>query len=99
ELFRQAQEWRIPAAPVEDVRERLECPQLAARGFFVPVDVDGTQVRVPRVACRISTIEPVERGPVRSLAAPLPRSAAADGAPAGGDSPAEPFRGLRVLDF
>jgi hypothetical protein len=26
---------------VEDVAERLACPQLAARGFFQEVDLDG----------------------------------------------------------
>lgn len=97
DLFHQAQAWGIPAAPVEDAAERLACPQLAARGFFVEAEIDGRRLKLPRVATLIQNVPPVERGPLQescALPAVAPRPARAAGA-----RQAAPYAGLRVLDL
>lgn len=44
EFFHRAQEeWRLPVGPLYALREVLEDPQYAARGYWVPID-DGTGV-------------------------------------------------------
>ena len=65
EVFEQAQAFRLPAAPFQTAADRLECPQLAARGYWRQVEIDGKTVKVPRVTYRIGGIEPVERGPLK----------------------------------
>ena len=97
ELFRQAQEWRIPAAPVEDVRERLDCPQLAARGFFQQTEIDGEMVKTPRVAFSILGVSPAVREPVQEGIQRVWDAGA--NAVAGGGPAQLPFNGVRVLDL
>jgi len=97
EIQEEAQAWRLPAAPVETIAERLECPQLAARGFWQRMEIDGADVRVPRVAYSIAGVTPVERGPlIESNGVDLPPRAQT--APAA-RPPALPFDGLRVIDL
>jgi crotonobetainyl-CoA:carnitine CoA-transferase CaiB-like acyl-CoA transferase len=103
EVFEQAQAFRLPAAPFQTAADRLECPQLAARGFWKQADIDGKTVKVPRVTYRVGGIEPIERGPLQEPSeiseptegtqgiAPLHRN--------GGKPPSRPFEGLRVLDL
>jgi crotonobetainyl-CoA:carnitine CoA-transferase CaiB-like acyl-CoA transferase len=96
DLFRQAQEWRIPAAPVEDVAERLACPHLEARGFFVRASIDGREVKVPRVAFSIDVAQPTPRGELARLdelpvAHPLREHLP--------PSSRRPFEGIRVVDL
>lgn len=96
QVFEEAQAWRLPAAPVETVAERLDCPQLAARGFWRMAAIEGCDLKVPRPSFLIEGLEPVERAPLRevsSIAVTEPPPRRRDGAPA------LPFEGLRVLDL
>jgi len=100
DLFRQAQQWRIPGAPVEDVAERLECPQLAARGFFERIEVAGRTVKAPRVAYSISGVEPAARRPVGPAVAMPSASQERPALPHHRPVPSPlPFAGIRVLDL
>ena len=96
EVQEEAQAWRLPAAPVQTIAERLACPQLAARGFWQPMEIEGAAVRVPRVAYSIAGLPPAERGPLVEssdvqLAPRVP--------PAATGAPGLPFDALRVLDL
>jgi len=103
EVFEQAQAFRLPAAPFQTAADRLECPQLAARGFWKQAEIDGRTLKVPRVTYRIGGIEPVERGPLEEAnAIPEPAVGAQGLAPLrrnGAKPPSRPFEGLRVLDL
>lgn len=95
QVFEEAQAWRLPAAPVETISERLACPQLAARGFWQEAEIEGRTLRVPRPAFAVEGLEPVARGPLREEAAgEAPERART---PPGG--PPLPYAGLRVLDL
>ncbi|MEX0799922.1 MAG: CoA transferase [Dehalococcoidia bacterium] len=97
QIFEQAQAFRLPAAPVQTIAGRLECPQLAARGFWTPAQIDGRTVKVPRVTYSVDGVVPVERGPLReagTVGAPLPRAAGGSNG-----APSSPFEGIRVLDL
>jgi crotonobetainyl-CoA:carnitine CoA-transferase CaiB-like acyl-CoA transferase len=104
-IVEQAQAWRIPASPVENVAERLTCPQLNARGFFIEAEIDGRTVKVPRVPYLIKGAAPVPRGPlVEGAQQAADRTAIREGAPAaaatpGGSTAALPYHGVRVLDL
>ena len=96
QVFEEAQAWRLPAAPVETISERLACPQLAARSFWRTAEIEGRPLNVPRAAFAVEGLDPVERVPLREAGAvetagrtPAPRR----------DAPALPFAGLRVLDL
>ncbi len=96
EIQEQAQAFRLPAAPVQTVADRLECPQLDARGFWTLVEIDGKSVKTPRVTCSVRGVTPVERGPLReteSVDLPERRPVAV------GNTSELPFAGLRVLDL
>lgn len=96
EIQEQAQAYRLPAAPVQTIAGRLECPQLEARGFWTPAEIDGKTVKTPRVTCSVRGVTPVERAPLREVeSADLPERAPA----AVGGTPGLPFAGLRVLDL
>lgn len=95
EVAAEAQVYRIPASPIETAAERLDCPQLEARGFWEEADIDGKTVRVPRVAYSVRGAEPVRHGPDAPRdRAPMPSRPAA-----GRDAPSLPFAGVRVLDL
>lgn len=97
EIVDEAQAWGIPAAPVEYMDDRLECPQLNARGFWVQTDLDDGPVRVPRVPYLIEDEAPVARGPVVVLGGePSPERPASS---VTGTPPARPFEGIVVLDL
>ncbi|MEX2159377.1 MAG: CoA transferase [Dehalococcoidia bacterium] len=96
EIFEEAQAWRLPAVPVESVSERLECPQLAARGFWETTRIEGRDVKVPRVPYRITGLQPVELA-ARREREHVDIEEAARSQP--GDAPALPFAGVRVLDL
>ena len=96
QVFEEAQAWRLPAAPVETVAERLDCPQLAARGFWQTARIEGRDVKVPRPPFSIEGLEPVERAPLREVSSveiEASRHDRREGAPA------LPFGGLHVLDL
>ena len=97
QIFEEAQAWRLPAAPVQTIADRLACPQLEARGFWSSADIDGKTVKVPRVTYAIEGLQPVERPALREAetveASPTP------GPRTGADAPALPFAGIRVLDL
>ena len=96
EVYTEAQTWRIPAAPVDSVEQRLEDPQLNARRFFLLREIDGKKVKTPRVPYLIDGLTPVERGPVEAAgtAAIAPSGAAPNAAP-----PRLPFAGIRIIDL
>jgi len=103
EVFEQAQAFRLPAAPFQTVADRLECPQLAARGYWKQAEIDGKTVKVPRVTYRVEGIEPVERGALQEASQiPVPTVGPQGLAPVkrnGGKPPERPFEGIRVLDL
>ena len=99
EVYAAGQALRIPSGPVDTVAQRLEDPQLAARGFFVPARVDGEEVRVPRVPYLLRDAAPVPREEAkegeRASFAGEP-STPSDGVT---DAPALPLEGVRVVDL
>lgn len=96
EVVELAQAFRLPAAPVQTIADRLDCPQLEARGFWKTVEIDGRDVRVPRVTYSLESLEPVERGPLREAASvDVPATRAAGGS----GTTKLPFEGLRILDL
>jgi crotonobetainyl-CoA:carnitine CoA-transferase CaiB-like acyl-CoA transferase len=103
EVFEQAQAFRLPAAPFQTAADRLDCPQLAARGFWKRAEIDGKSLKVPRVTYRIGGIEPVERGPLQETSEISERTEGTRGVESlhrnGGKPPSRPFEGLRVLDL
>jgi crotonobetainyl-CoA:carnitine CoA-transferase CaiB-like acyl-CoA transferase len=98
QVMAEAQAFRIPASPIQTVADRLRCPQLEARGFFVPAEIGGRSVKTPRVAYRIAGAEPALRGPLEELSAVPKFDAGQPQPPADGRAPL-PFSGLRVLDL
>lgn len=91
ELAEAAQLRRLPFAPIADLRDAADHPQLAARAFFDPASIDGTPRRVPRSvphAADIGGSVPGSRFPApdRMPDALLPE-------------PAQPLAGVRVLDL
>lgn len=96
EVYTEAQSWRLPAAPVDTVDQRLVDPQLTARGFFNRQEIDGLELQVPRVPYLIRGAEPVQRAPlVEAERVDLEPSSGG----AGGEAPAGPFEGIRVVDM
>lgn len=98
EIVHEAQRRRIPSLPIENVDERLTCPQLNARGFWEVAEVEGKAVKVPRVPYRIEGAKPVKRGPLRTAAGIAPKQGAGS-ATASTTPPSRPFEGVRVLDL
>lgn len=100
EIYTEAQQWTIPAAPIHTVAERLEDAQLNARGFFRSVEVDGKQVKVPRVPYLLRDASPVERGPLQEAATvQIEAAAAPQPAPQPDGPPRLPLEGVRVVDM
>ena len=62
EITRAGQSVRIPAGPMDTTSQRLDDPQLVARGFFSSATVDGVALRVPRVPYRLRAAAPLMRG-------------------------------------
>ncbi len=96
EVFEQAQAYRLPAAPVQTIADRLQCPQLAARHFWQPVEIGGKTVKTPRATCSVRGIEHTDRGPLREADS---LAAAAPAVKGGAGTTKPPFEGLRVLDL
>ena len=97
QVFRQAQDWRLPAAPVQTIAGRLACPQLEARSFWQDVEIEGEMVRAPRVPYRLQGVEPVQRAALRvadRIDHGEPRVA-----PDGPVAVSMPYEGVRVLDL
>ncbi len=96
QIFQEAQAFRLPAAPVQTIEDRLACPQLEAREFWNVAQIDEASVKVPRPAYSIAGLEPANRlagPPAETKASP---SDANDGQAAAKE---QPFSGLRVLDL
>lgn len=65
DLFRIAREQGFPLAPLRTIRDSLEDPQFAHRGFFETVELPGIgPVKLPRLPFQFSSVKP------RPLAAP-----------------------------
>ncbi len=102
QILEEAQAWRLPAAPVETIGDRLSCPQLAARGFWQEVEIDDVRLKAPRMPYSIAGVTPagpaplVEREridwPAREHKPVGEAFQPRHGAPL-------PFDGLRVLDL
>lgn len=86
EIVELSQALRIPAAPVNDGATVLDCPQYAARGFFVEGGGAGWSFRKPRSPFRFTT----------SACSASPRSLEPDIAACPDELP---FAGLKVLDL
>jgi crotonobetainyl-CoA:carnitine CoA-transferase CaiB-like acyl-CoA transferase len=99
QVMAEAQAFRIPASPIQTVADRLNCPQLDARGFFVPAEIEGRVVKTPRVAYRIEGEEPAVRGPVKELREAPPATQTRPPGAGNGSGGELPFSGLRVLDL
>lgn len=96
EIVELAQSYRLPAAAVQTINDRLACPQLEARKFWSVADIDGKAVKVPRVPYLIKGLEPVERVALQDAdAVDVPEREAI----VAGNPPTLPFDGLRVLDL
>ena len=95
EVYTEAQEWRLPSAPVDTVDQRLVDPQLTARGFFIEQEIDGKWLKVPRVPYLIRDAQPVER----KAATTADRVELPERTPPSGDGTALPFDGIRVVDM
>ena len=69
EHFKLAQLMRFPWAPVQSLHEILNCPQLAARRFFVEDELKGSRIPVkcPGTPYKISG---ADRSPARSAPSP-----------------------------
>lgn len=94
EIVELAQALRIPAAPVNDGATVLDCPQYAARGFFV----DTGSFRRPGPPFRLSKT-PVAQPCPAPVVGTRPVSWAGDGRSPRHASGPLPFSGLRVLDL
>ncbi|MGB2693838.1 MAG: CoA transferase [Dehalococcoidia bacterium] len=98
QVFEEAQAWRLPSASVQTIAERLDCPQLEARGFWSSVEIDGKTVKAPRVPYSIKGVASLARPPLREVETvdvPAP-----SGAPRGASgASALPFEGLRIIDL
>lgn len=94
EIVELAQALRIPAAPVNDGATVLNCPQYAARGFFV----DAGSFRRPGPPFRLSKT-PVAQPCPAPVVGTRPVSWAGDGRSPRHASGPLPFSGLRVLDL
>ena len=98
QVFEEAQAWRLPAAPVQTIDERLACPQLEARGFWRDIEIDGRVVKTPRVPYRVSGLSAIEREPhIEAGSVDLGEARGATGRSNG--APPPPFEGVRVLDL
>ncbi len=98
EVVEAAQAFRIPAAAVLLVDERLADPQLTARDYYRAVDVDAVPAKTPRVPYLIGHAGPKGRGPlvdgdVDPDLASRPILTGADGA-----ASSKPLDGVRVLE-
>jgi len=97
QIFHEAQAWRLPAAQVHSISDRLACPQLEARGFWQTLEIDGRAVKVPRVPYRIDGLRPADRGPLVEGETVEPPAARVGG---GGEAAARlPFDGIKVADL
>ncbi|MCH7699371.1 MAG: CoA transferase [Chloroflexi bacterium] len=96
QIIDEAQAFRLPAAPVQTIADRLACPQLKARDFWRTAEIDGTTVKVPRVTYFINGLEPADRlaGPPNETEPSPPLRSNGQAAPK-----EQPFAGLRVLDL
>ena len=108
EVFAGGQRRRLPFGNVQSVGEAASGPQLAARGFLRPVDVDGTRVHVPGPVFRMldATAAPAAPPPLNGSAAAEVLAAwpervrdtgAAVAVPPAGRR--KPLEGVRVVDF
>ncbi|MEX2080535.1 MAG: CoA transferase [Dehalococcoidia bacterium] len=98
EIVETAQEWRLPSAPVETVEERLADAHLAARGFWQEVEVGGKMVRAPRVTNSIAGATPAASSRAKQSSS-APWSGPKVEPERGGQAPARPLAGLKVLDL
>jgi crotonobetainyl-CoA:carnitine CoA-transferase CaiB-like acyl-CoA transferase len=85
-----AQAAHVPSFPLREPAQQLASPQLAQRGFFRPLDLDGHKVKVPGppFGLRLARAGP---GAGHEIAG---RETAGRTTP-----PPLPFSGIRVLDF
>ncbi|WP_406814523.1 CaiB/BaiF CoA transferase family protein [Mycobacterium sp. M23085] len=94
EIVELAQALRIPAAPVNDGETVLDCPQYAARGFFI----GSGSLRRPGPPFRLSKTPVPQHYPARRCGKRAAKWAG-DGQSLQRSTGPLPFTGLRVLDL
>lgn len=104
EAVERCQEFRIPCAPVLEVDEVLNHPQLQARGFWQPTTgEDGKTLQLPRLPFRIggSREQPAPAPAQGSHQEQIESLPAAEARPASGFNRVSrsPLAGVRVLDL
>lgn len=97
EIMELAQAYRLPAASIQSLDERLECPQNTARGVWQQIEIAGRIVKAARPPIRIRGAETAPRTPATQtdnidLGERPPRTLS-------GAVTARPYEGLRVLDL
>ncbi len=97
QIVEEAQSFRLPAAPVETIADRLACPQLEARGFWQSAEIDGATVKLPRTTPSVEGVEAVVREPLVEVDAV--EAATETKTPAIAGTPSLPYTGLRVVDL
>lgn len=98
EVVEASQLFRIPAAAVLRVDERLADPQLTARDYYRPLDAGGSVVRVPRVPYLIGHARPTGRGPAREGAVDDELSSRPVLGGTGTTEAIRPLDGIRILE-
>src|SRR4051794_34169477 len=110
DLYRAAQERRIPFAPVNTMEQLYDSEHLRARRFFVSLDQPGLgRVNLPGAPSQYSAVPWALRRPAPRLGehtaeidAAMPAAAAAPASPERSEpmtASAGPLEGIRVLDF
>ncbi|MFN8532854.1 MAG: CoA transferase [Dehalococcoidia bacterium] len=97
EIFERAQELRLQWAPINRPEDALQDPQLAARGFFVPLRGPGGTLPASGAPARLSRTPWQPRRPMTMFSGPFERGHRAKPTkrPATGGA----LAGIRVLDF
>jgi crotonobetainyl-CoA:carnitine CoA-transferase CaiB-like acyl-CoA transferase len=94
-----AQNAHVPSFPLREPLEQLSSPQLAYRGFWRALDIDGRPVKVPGSPFGLRVSQPPPPPSPACGGGSKEPSPASGGGQGGGDAAAMPLAGMRVVDF